>query len=215
MVQARDRGRGSPEVVLPARADRALPDAAASRLSPGMPHIPALPFTLRRSNDVIRRKEITSTVETIHGLLRVDGDSLVLQWRVQRQTDRVGAEIRSDRELDPVREAAIPIAAVSGAVVRVPRWRLGRGGRLVLTAADLRAFEGLTGPGGLELAHPAQLVLDVRKQDRDAARELAMQVELAIGDHALRIAAGDAAEVSAPALAGEKAGRKLLGPGGG
>jgi hypothetical protein len=162
---------------------------------------------------VISGKEITSTVETIHGLLRVDGDALVLQWRVQRQTDRVGAEIRSDRELEPVREATIPVASVSGAVVRWPRWRPGRAGRLVLTAADLRAFEGLTGPGGLELAHPAQLVLEVRKEDKDAARELATQVELAIGDHALRVAEGDAA--AAPALAGERAGRRLLGPGNG
>ncbi len=108
-----------------------------------------------------------------------------------------------------MREATIPIASVSGAVVRSPRWRLGRARRLILTAADLRAFEGLTGPGGLELAHPAQLVLDVRKQDKDAARELATQVELAIGDHALRIAEGDDAAAT-PVLAGEQAGRKLL-----
>lgn len=175
-----------------------------------MLHVPALPFTLRRSNGVISGKEITSIVETIHGLLRVDGNSLVLQWRVQRQTDRVGSEIRSDRELEPVREATIPVASVSGAVVRSPRWRRSRPGRLVLTAADLRAFEGLTGPGGLELAYPAQLVLEVRKEDNDAARELATQIELAIGDHALRIAEGDAA--AAPALAGEQTGKKLLGP---
>ena len=178
-----------------------------------MPHVPALPFTLRRSNGVVSGKEITSTVETIHGLLRVDGDSLVLQWRVQRQTDRVGAEIRSDRELDPVRETAVPVASVSGAVVRLPRWRRGRAGRLVLTAADLRAFEGLSGPGGLELAHPAELVLNLRKEDRDAARELATQIELAIADHALRIAEGDAAASPASARLGAEAARKLLGPG--
>ena len=120
---------------------------------------------------------------------------------------------RSDRELESVREATVPIASVSGAVVRSPWWRLGRAERLVLTAADLRAFEGLTGPGGLELAHPAQLVFEVRKVDKDAARELATQVELAIGDHALRIAEGDAA--AAPALVGAQAEKKLLGPGDG
>ena len=76
--------------------------------------------------------------------------------------------------------------------------------------ADLRAFESLTGPGGFELAHPAQLVLEVRREDKDAARELATQIELTIADHALRIAEGDAA--AAPALEGERAGRKLLGP---
>lgn len=178
-----------------------------------MPHIPALPFTVHRSNGVINGKEITSTVETIHGLLRVDSDSLVLQWRVQRRTDRVGVEIRSDRELDPVRGASIPIASVSGAMVRWPRWGRNRSGRLVLTAADLRAFESLAGPGGFELAHPAQLVLEVRREDKDAARELATQIELAIADHALRIAEGDAS--AAPALTGEQVGRKRLGPGDG
>ena len=103
--------------------------------------------------------------------------------------------------------------SIPGAVARWPRWGRGRPGRLVLTAADLRAFESLTSPGGFELAHPAQLVLEVRREDKDAARELATQIELAIADHALRIAEGDAAE--APALAGDRAGRKLLGPGNG
>ena len=66
---------------------------------------------------------------------------------------------------------------------------------------------------GTEEEHPAQLVLEVRREDKDAARELATQIELAIADHALRIAEGDAA--AAPALAGERAGIKLLGPGDG
>ena len=177
-----------------------------------MPQIPALPFTLHRSNGVISGKEITSTVETIYGLLRVDSDSLVLQWRVQRRTDRVAprsAAIANSIPCGKPRSRRLR----SSAVVRSPRWRRGRPGRLVLTAADLRAFESLTGPGGLELAHPAQLMLEVRREDKDAARELAMQVELTIADHALRIAEGDAA--AAPALAGERAGRKLLGPGDG
>ena len=101
--------------------------------------------------------------------------------------------IHSPRSLNgfPVREASIPVASVSGAVVRWPRWGRSRPGRLVLTAADLRAFEGLTEPGGFELAHPAQLVLEVRREDKDAARELATQIELTIADHALRIAEGD------------------------
>ena len=41
-----------------------------------MPHSAALPFVLRRSSDVVGGSEITSTRETIHGLLRLDGDKL-------------------------------------------------------------------------------------------------------------------------------------------
>ena len=187
--------------------------AGAGRLGPSMLHVPALPFTLRRSNGVISGKEITSTVETIHGLLRVDGDSLVLQWRVQRQTDRVGSRdpqrsrARSRaRGHDPHRlrvRRRRPLAPVAFRPRPLSGPDRGRSSRL----------RGIDRPRRPRVAHPAQLVLDVRKQDNDAARELATQVELAIGDHALRIAEGDA--VAAPALAGEQAGRKLLGPGGG
>jgi len=78
-----------------------------------------------------------------------------------------------------LREAIVPISSVSGAVVRWPRWRRSRPENLILTAADLRTFEGLT------------------------------QVELAIGDHGLRIAE----EETAGALAADGPARKLLGPG--
>ena len=105
-----------------------------------MAHSAALPFVLHRSHDVVGGREITSTHETVHGLIRLDGDRVHVQWRVARSTDRVGKEIRTDREVEPVREAVIPLSAVAGATVRW-RWRWPPGPYLVLTAADLRAFE--------------------------------------------------------------------------
>src|SRR5687767_8332236 len=113
-----------------------------------MRHIAALPFFLRRSEDVIAKGEITSTAETVHGLLRLDGEQLVIQWRVARATDRIGSEIRTDRELDPVQEVSVPLNGVAGAAVRASWWPWS-GARLVLTAADLRAFEQVVGKGAL------------------------------------------------------------------
>jgi hypothetical protein len=148
----------------------------------------ALPFTIRRGEDVVGMKEITSTRETIQGLLRFDGDRLLIQWRTSRATDRVGMEIRTDRELEPVREIVVPLSALASAEVRWSwlRWPPGR--HLFLTAADLRAFEELAGKDGLRLKHPAEFVIRVPGAERLAAREFASELEYALADRALRAA---------------------------
>jgi hypothetical protein len=85
----------------------------------------------------------------------------------------------------------IPLEGVASAEVRSPWWKFGEGTILVLTAADLRAFERLTGDAGLRLDHPAELVLRIRKADRPSAREFTSELELAQAERALRIAASD------------------------
>src|SRR5690606_14798491 len=75
-------------------------------------HTLALPFVLKRSEDIVGASKVTSTREVIHGLLRIDATHLVVQWRVSRKTEHVGAVIRTDRELEPVREVAIPLEAL-------------------------------------------------------------------------------------------------------
>jgi hypothetical protein len=169
-----------------------------------MRHVAALPFFLRRSDDVIADGEITSTAETVHGLVRVEDDRLVLQWRVSRETDRVGREIRTDREVDPVREVVVPLSGVASAKVRGSWWPWS-GARLVLTAADLCAFEHAVGKGGLRLDHPAELVLRLRLRDRIAAQEFAAELEMALAEQALRAAEGQRA-----VRAGEPAPSMLL-----
>ena len=153
-----------------------------------MPHVTALPFFLKRSEDVIARGEITSTAETIHGLLRLEGERLIVQWRIARETDHVGREIRTEREMDPIREVVLLLSGVAVAAVRASWWPWS-GARLVLTAADLRAFEHLVGEGGLRLDHPAELVLRLRLRDRIAAQEFASELQLAIAELALTSAA--------------------------
>jgi hypothetical protein len=79
-----------------------------------MAHSAALPFVLRRSHDVVGW-EVTSTRETVHGLVRLEGDRVFIQWRVARSIDHVGMQIRTDKEVEPVREVVIPLGAVAGA----------------------------------------------------------------------------------------------------
>lgn len=141
---------------------------------------------------------MTTTRETVHGLLRLEGDRLVIQWRVGRRTDHMGStEMRTDEEVEPVQEISVDVSRISGATVQS---RLGRllAPRLILTASDLTAFEGLAGAEGLRLRHPAELVLSLRRADRLAAEEFSAELALAIaarglpgGDEHDRLGAGD------------------------
>lgn len=150
-----------------------------------MSQVLALPFTLSRSDSVVGW-EVISTTERVHGLLLLDGNRLVIQWRVSRATQRVGMEIRTEHELEPVREIVIPLEALAGAKVRWTWWRWPPSRYLVLTGADLRAFEEIAGSSGIGMPHPAELYLQLRRSDFLAAREFAGELELAIADRALR-----------------------------
>ena len=142
---------------------------------------------------------ITTTRETVHGLLRLDGDQLHVQWRVARSTDHVGMTIRSDKEVEPVREVVIPLTAIAGATVKWS-WRWPPGPHLVLTAADLRAFEEVAGAAGLSLDHPAELELRLRRSDRALGVEFAGELELAIANREMAAAEGQPLLEQGPAL---------------
>ncbi|MDX1546593.1 MAG: hypothetical protein R3247_06380 [Rhodothermales bacterium] len=173
-----------------------------------MLHASALPFVVRRTHQVISGNEVTSTREVLHGLLHLDGDRLRVQWRTTREISQYGREVRTDRELAPLREVSIPLSGLAGARVRRRwrRWRFVEG--VVLTAADLRAFDALAAEAdapGLVLEHPAEVMLDVRRADRALAREFVSELRLAISE--LRLASY---EEPAPLLAPED---PLLAPG--
>jgi hypothetical protein len=143
----------------------------------------ALPFVLKRSNEVISGKAVTSTTERIHGLLRLEGERLVIQWRLARATDHVGPVIRTDHEYEAVREVSIPLAGLAGAAVRQRGWWwLGRSPEIVLTALDLHAFEEVAGAAGFRLDHPAALVLPVPRAYRLTALEFAAELDLALAE---------------------------------
>lgn len=150
-----------------------------------------LPFLLRRSQDVFGADGITTTAETIHGLLHLDATRLTIQWRLARETDRFGPEIRTDREVEPVRDVRLPLGAIGGVALRRSWWPWRRFLRVVLTAADLQAFEEVAGTGGLQLAHPAELVLLVRRIDKPAAAAFIAELDLVLAERALEAAEQD------------------------
>lgn len=61
-----------------------------------MPSSAALPFTLEGSQEVLGASSVTSATETIRGVLRLDRDRVVIQWRPGRKTERIGGEIRTE-----------------------------------------------------------------------------------------------------------------------
>lgn len=166
-----------------------------------MPHSAALPFRFRRKQEVMGLIEVTSTTETVDGLLRLDGDRLVIQWRLTRATERMGMQFRTDHEYEPVREVVIPLPALAEARVRTLWWRWPPGPHLVLTAADLRAFEEVAGEDGLRLDHPAELALYLRRRDRLQGQEFAAELEMALAERALQ-AADDAARLGSGGAGG-------------
>lgn len=147
-----------------------------------MKHAVAVPFTLKRSKDEFGGGSITSTTETVHGLLRLEGDQLVIQWRLGRHTEEYGVGYTTDEKLEAVREEVVPLSAVSGAYVRRSWWDFWRGPRLVLNAADLRAFDGIVGAEGLRLSHPAEMVVGLRRADLMLAEEFTAELTLALAE---------------------------------
>lgn len=150
-----------------------------------MTHMPALAFTVKHGTDVMEGMSVTSTVERVHGLLRIEGSRLVVQWRTRTTTDIMGARITTEEKVDELREVAVPISALASAVVRHPWPRWVRKPWLEITAADLRAFEALVGARGIGRIHPAQLRLTLERADRWAAEEF-------VGDLMLAMAQGEA-----------------------
>jgi len=148
----------------------------------------ALPFHLSRSSQVIAAQEYRQITERIDGLLRLEGDRLVVQWRAARQTQRYGAVTRADQELDPVREISLALGAIAGAEVRAGFGSWFSRPRIVLTASDLWAFDEVAGATGLRLDHPATLVFAIRRGDRLLAREFTADLNLAVAERAVRSA---------------------------
>lgn len=148
-----------------------------------MPRSASLPFVLTRKKDVYTATSMISTKERVHGLLRLEGEQLRIQWRVGRTTEHYGvAEVRSDDEVEPVQEVIVPLEHVAGALVKQRWWEPWAGPRLVLTGNDLRAFEGMAGREGLQLSHPAELTLRLRRGDALAASEFAGELAMAIAE---------------------------------
>ena len=161
-----------------------------------VPTVSAVPFTFKRSQDLgtsWKYESKTGTYEfnrkeTAHGLVRLEADRLVIQWRlaVRRQL-MSDASYETREDIEPVREIVIPLAKVAGAFVPERRWWHWTGPKLVITASDLLAFEKIAGQEGLRLEHPSKLVLRIKAADRLIAREFAAELALNVA----QLPAGD------------------------
>jgi hypothetical protein len=135
-----------------------------------MPVTP-IPFTLRRST---RDPNYVYTVTDMNGLVGMDEDGLVLQYRVK--TSQVGGwPVPPPTESD-VRVVHIPLDAIR----RVELRRGWFSTKLALAAADLRAFEPL---------HPwltgGEVALSIPRAERSGAADLASSIELALSTRLL------------------------------
>ncbi len=147
-----------------------------------MTALSAVPFTFKRSSDLYTSGGgYESTTEIAHGLLRLEADRLVVQWRLEVRTEAMKGDGYETREkIEPVKEIVIPLAQVAGAFVPRRRWWKVAGPRLVITAADLLAFEKIAGQQGLKLKHPSKLVLRIKRADRLIAEEFAAELALTL-----------------------------------
>jgi hypothetical protein len=142
-----------------------------------------LPFRFAQTLDAQVRgpTQVSTTHELCEGLVRIENDVLVFQLLVTRTVTRVGgASVHTDRSTEPVREIRVPVGSLSSIRVRRRGWLRRR--ELAITARDLKTFIGVPGARAQELKIP------VAREHSDVAAELVGTVELAMADHALKLA---------------------------
>ena len=120
----------------------------------------------------------------MHGRLTLEEDQLTLQWRLARKRTNWNSG-QTDEEFESVRDATIPLSAIEGVIVRRPWWRFWSGPRIVLVASDFRALEAIAAEEGIRLAHPAKLVMAVRRGDALVAAEFVAELDIAIAEREL------------------------------
>lgn len=146
-----------------------------------MPRPATLPFSLSRTQSQYRTASVTSTTEKVQGVLHLESGVLRITWRRAVVTESYSSlDMKTDEDVEEVREVELPLTALGRAWLREPRWfRRFRGSRLILTATDLRAFESFAGPEGLGLEHAGRVELRIAREDRLEAAEFLADLEMA------------------------------------
>jgi len=116
---------------------------------------------------------------SLHGVMRLEGDHLVIEWSGTRHVSEAGrGTARSAVEQLPVSRATIPVASLGRVTLRRHWWRR----RLEIASADLSALQAIP------TARAGRVVLEITRADRHLAADLVSQIELAAADHALAAA---------------------------
>ncbi len=134
-----------------------------------MPMTPEpVPFRLSLAGkDTIDTGGIRSVSYKVQGLLHLEGDTLALEWAVDRSTESVGLKgISTDVEQFDYEELVVPLSWL--AEVRLTRGPLRR---LILRARRLDAFDSVPA------ARPGAIALRIRRRDRHLARAMVEAIE--------------------------------------
>jgi len=142
------------------------PEAAMTRS-------PAVPFKHRRSKSVMAA-DWSRMVTRVAGLAWLEDDDLVLQYRVSETVTSGATSNLPVTTESEVGEHRVPLAALRSARVAGGWWWP----RIVLAAADLRAFDGFPVPRGAG----EELSLRISLAHRSDAADLASTLELALAN---------------------------------
>lgn len=157
----------------------------------------ALPFVQQRLHQDYSGPDYTTTSETVHGIIRLDGDVLRLQWRISREINKFnkyGAGHSSDSQQEAIREIEIPLEKLSGARIKRIWYRVPPKEVLLITTSDLQTFSKFTIEDkvpGLASDHPAELVLEIRRSDRKRWHVFCSALRFAISEQMLASMEGE------------------------
>ncbi|MCI0437301.1 MAG: hypothetical protein L0271_27245 [Gemmatimonadetes bacterium] len=126
----------------------------------------AVPFTAKRYGSSYT-EEVTTT-----GVMRVDGDHLVLEFQ-DESLDYTSLA----RELGDVESVSIPLSDVDAVTVS-RKWLWG--GSVTIRTRTMGIL------GRLPIARGSECTLRIRRADHDRARELAVGISLHIANEAMR-----------------------------
>jgi hypothetical protein len=140
--------------------------------------VPAVPFTLKRQETTYASSRWEQVDTVVRGLLRLDDDELVFQWREEDTVTQGGFGYSQEKSESEVMEKRVPLAALRSARLQRRLWLFTD---LVLAAADLRAFAGVPGRRG----SGTELAVRIARADRSAAADLASSIELALAHRLL------------------------------
>jgi len=138
-----------------------------------------LPFTLKVAGDSqYKTRDVREIRYQVHGVARLDGGALVLQWSGERYiTEIKGPEVSERVEALPVTTLRIPGAGL-GLIERRGRWRP----RVEVVVTDLALLEGVPG------AARGRLALVIARRDTALADEFISNVRVVMADAAIAAA---------------------------
>ncbi len=138
-----------------------------------------LPFTLKVAGDShVKRLDVRDVRYRVHGVVRLEGAALVLQWSGERHVTEVkGPEVSERVEPLPVRTLQIPGARL-GLIERRGWWRP----RVEVVVTDLALLEGVPG------AARGRLALVIARRDTALADEFISNVRVLMADAAIAAA---------------------------